>query len=209
MSLSPHNSLADERVCLEEKVAHLMSQLSHTSREVRVEAAVALIRIGDEPMFKDLLLALRHTEPRVVVGAALTLGRIGDRRAVQGLIQAFKTDDQNVGAAVAWALGRCKDTQALPWLMLAIEQGFVVAHACEALGQIGDARALEPLVLAAASTMEDAKAYALRAIGMLNFALCSHLVPDVIGLLRSHLQDPSRKVRLCVALSLHALSQKK
>jgi alpha/beta superfamily hydrolase len=147
-------------------LAALKEHMGDPDADVRVNVAVALIRIGDDALFPEVVKALRHEDPRVVVGAAIALGRLADRRVVPNLVEAFKTDNVEVGAAVAWALGQCGDAAALPWLMTAVEQGFAVANACEALGRIGDPKAQPVLIAAFSSAADDVRAYAARAVGL-------------------------------------------
>ncbi len=189
----------------------LRGLLADPDGEVRTNAAVALIRIGDEQLFPEVVKALRHPDPRVIIGAAVALGRLADRRVVPNLVEAFKTENVEVGAAVAWALGQCGDAAALPWLITAVDQGFAVANACEALGRIADARAQGALLTALASSSDEVRAYAARALGQLRFAaheddgvlLDARMVPALKG----SLKDRSRKVRLCAAISLYELGE--
>lgn len=189
----------------------LRELLGDPDGEVRTHAAVALIRIGDDQLFPEVVKALRHSDPRVVIGAAVALGRLADRRVVPNLVEAFKTENAEVGAAVAWALGQCGDAAALPWLITAVHQGFAVGNACEALGRIGDARAQSALLAAAASASDEARAYAARALGQLRYAESEEegVAPDpkLVPTLRALLQDRSRKVRLCAAVSLYELGE--
>lgn len=182
---------------------------------VRTAAAVALIRVGDQQLFPEVVKALRHEDPQVVIGAAVALGYLADRRVVPNLVEAFKTDNVEVGAAVAWALGQCKDAAALPWLITAVEQGFAVANACEALGRIGDARAQGALLRALDHNADDVRAYAARALGLLQYAQAAGgrgqlglmAQGKALPKLRRLLTDRSRKVRLCAAIALYELGE--
>jgi len=183
----------------------LKELLQDAQLEVRLQSAVALVRLGDEGLFWELIQALISPERRVVIGAALTLGRLRDKRAVDALIFAFKTNDMEVGAAVAWALGQCQAIKALPWLFAAASNGFAVANVCDALGEIGDVRALHILMEALKSSLIDVRAYAARAVSYLE--LDSKVAKQVIEFLLPLLSDPVRKVRLCAAFSLHRLNK--
>jgi HEAT repeat protein len=195
----------------------LRERLQDGDGEVRTNAAVALIRIGDEQLFPEVVKALRHEDPRVVIGAAVALGRLADKRVVPNLVEAFKTENPEVGAAVAWALGQCKDAAALPWLTTAVEQGFAVANACEALGRIADPKAQAALLKATTHAADDVRAYAARALGLLKHEGGESTAGARAGQLASHratprlrelLQDRSRKVRLCAAIALYELGEK-
>ena len=197
----------------------LRKHLGDRDSGVRVNVAVALIRVGDSGLFPEIVKALRHEDPKVVVGAALALGRLGDRRVVPNLVEAFKTENLEIGAAVAWALGQCKDPASVPWLVAAIEQGFSVANACEALGRIGDIRAKKVLLKALSYSASDVRAHAARALAMLSWP-ASHqagvlavktgaMQQDAVNIaLKRLLKDPSSKVRLCASLALYELGEK-
>ncbi len=187
-------------------VSMVRSLLKDPEKQVRVQAALALIRMGEEHILQDLMKSLGHPDSNVVVGAALTLGRLEDERATCSLLNAFATDDPEVGAAVAWALGQCKSAFALPLLILAIQHHFVPANACEALGKIGDVRALRVLLDALKFQDEDVRAYAARALSLLKFEKDSDQKEVVVAALQTLLPDRSRKVRMCVAVSLYQLN---
>lgn len=190
-----------------EGVKALRVLLKDRAKEVRIQAALGLIRLGEEGLFLHVLSALKHPMRRIVVGAALTLGRLADRRATPDLVEAFKTTDKEVGAAVAWALGQCGDAYALPWLMAAVDHNFVPAKACEALGKIGDEQAHPALERALSSSNEEVRAYAAKALSSLCFIQGKNVLPALASQLERLLQDTSRKVRLCASLALHRLGR--
>ena len=116
-------------------------------------------------------------------------------------------------------MGQCQDPAALPWLITAVEQGFAVAHACEALGRIGDVRAKQVLMRALSYSASDVRAYAARALAMLAWPSAKNLGPaamrsgsmtmdKVHKALKRLLQDRSAKVRLCASLALYELGEK-
>ncbi|MBN2361856.1 MAG: HEAT repeat domain-containing protein [Deltaproteobacteria bacterium] len=193
----------------------LRKKLDDASPTVRRQAAVALVKIGDQQIFPEVVKSLRDPDPRLVVGAALILGHIGDQSVVPNLVEAFKTNNPEVGSAVAWALGRCGDERALPWLIAALRGGFVAANVCEALGRIGSPKATAPLIEALASAVDDVRAYAARALGMLRRdsggkigGLGVMARNQAAPALQKALQDPSKKVRLCAAIALFELGEK-
>ncbi|MBN1454376.1 MAG: HEAT repeat domain-containing protein, partial [Anaerolineales bacterium] len=68
--------------------------------------------------------------------------------AVEPLIAVLKTSDMDVRQSAAKALGQIGDARAMEPLIAALNDRQVQRAAAEALGQIGDARAVEPLVVA-------------------------------------------------------------
>ena len=193
----------------------LRKALKDPDGEVRKSAAIALIQVGDEALFPEIVKGLRDDDAKIVIGAAVALGRIADKRVVPNLIDAFKTDNPEVGSAIAWALGQCADPAALPWLIAALEHDFAAPNVCEALGRIGDPKATSALIAALQSSNDDTRAYAARALGMLqqgNAAggmLAARMgamsAGQVIPALKKVIADRSKKVRLCASIALYEL----
>ncbi len=97
---------------------NLLAALKSKDWRTRLEAAVALGKIGDAKAVGPLIKCLKHKD--VTVGdcaatrhAVEALGRIGDRRAVDPLIQALKHEDFDVRAEAVVALQNIGDTQAI------------------------------------------------------------------------------------------------
>ncbi len=113
--------------------------------QARRAGVVAIMRLGDDALLREVAHALRSDDAVVVVGAARVLAAVGDRRAVPNLIEALRTDDPVVGDAIIDALGALGDPVALPWVLAAVEYGFCVESGCRCLGALGDAQALPVL----------------------------------------------------------------
>ena len=163
-------------------------------------------KIADSNVFSQLLTALIHQEKTIVIGASLLLGRLADPRAVPSLLRAFLTNDEEVGAAVAWALGRCGSDLAVPFLATAVQKGFAVSNACEALGNVGNLSVLPVLFDTLSSNHEEARVCAAKALGNLA-SRCDVCQRDQITKnLAPLFQDPSRKVRLSAAFILEKIT---
>ena len=185
---------------------------------VRQIAAIAVIRIGGDPLLAEIAKNLRSEDPQVIAHAAVTLGKVGDPKIVPNLIQAFQTEDPLVGSAVAWALGRLGDPRAISWLGAALENGFVSANAAEALGRIADLEGVPILLQALQHPNEDARAYAARALGLvkgpsdmrgLRAQTWLQRKDEIIDALRLALEeDPSQKVRIFASIALFELGFK-
>lgn len=182
--------------CLEDKDA-----------QVRLAATVSLIRLGDKGLYEQILAALQSAETDVAVGAALILAKLKEPASFWHLIQAFQTNNGLIGSAAAYALGELGNSQALPWLMSAIEHGFVVPNACEALGKIGDLKGLPVLLSLLSHPATNIRALSAKALSSIYYAENIDIKYSVLQQLEPLLQDPMRKVRLCAAFSFQQLKR--
>jgi hypothetical protein len=162
-------------------------------------------KVEDGALLPQLLKALGHSEKSIIIGASLVLGRLKDDRAVPSLIRAFLTTDQEVGSAVAWALGQCGSALAVPFLSMAVQKGFAVGRACEALGQIGNIDVLPLLLRTLSSQKDDERMFAAKALGQLA-QKCNIQNREEISLnLVTLSADKSRKVRMSAVLALEKI----
>jgi HEAT repeat protein len=114
---------------------------------------------------EPLIAALKNVEAGVQRVIEKVLAKIGSP-AVEPLIIALKDSEWTVGYHVALALGQIGDARAVEPLINALKSG--QGAAAVALGQIGDARTIEPLINALTvknSHMREDAAVALRQIG--------------------------------------------
>ena len=77
--------------------------------------------------------------------SAIALGRLEDTRALGPLLAALKSDDPIIRAESALSLGVLGDPKAVPGLIALLDVKQSRWAAIEALGQIGDRRAVRPL----------------------------------------------------------------
>ncbi len=113
--------------------------------KVRWAAVGALGKIGDARAVEPLIVVLNDEDRNVRWGVAEALGQIGDPRAVDSLMATL--NDSSVSRAAARALVKIGAPAVEP-LIAVFTGGTWEVHwfAAEALGQIGDARAVEPLI---------------------------------------------------------------
>lgn len=130
-----------------ETIAALIQELGDSDRQQREYRIERLVRFG-EAAVDPLCEALAKGGLLKKCAAAAALGRIGDRRAVPALLRSVDDSETSVREYAIIALGQLRDPAAVPRLG-AIARGwneFLVGPAVEALGEIGDVRALDPLV---------------------------------------------------------------
>ena len=110
------------------------------TRAIKIEAAEALGKIGDDRAVLSLLSVLAHDDNDVRTFAAIALGRIGDPRAVEPLIATLSDHHHEVRSSAALALGKLADQRAVhPLLALAHDPYEEVRKAAqEALDNISE-----------------------------------------------------------------------
>ena len=153
----------------EEAVEDLLKALGDIKPETREAAERALIGIG-APAIPHIILALPKQSLTVQRRMARVLGEIGDQSAVETLTLLLRDSDASVQARIVQALGRIGDKRAAPALLELMQQDkadeTVRRSAARALGEIGDAIAVEALVGALGDqTLRGAAAPALRDLG--------------------------------------------
>jgi HEAT repeat protein len=124
----------------------LIKVLKDRSPEVRASAAISLGKMCSDEATKALISALRDPEASIRQEVAKALGEIKDTHAINALIKAFQDSKIEVGRAARNALVGI-GTPAVKPLINALnnhkmERRWLVA---DALGEIGDVEAIEPL----------------------------------------------------------------
>jgi HEAT repeat protein len=135
--------------------------------------------------------------------ACWLLGRMGDERALGPLAVALRDCDPRVRGEAARSLGALDSPQAVPSLIAALQTdtdaGTRMA-AAYALGLIGDARAIDPLLAKLADTSEDP-----RVRGFVAEAFTCHQERRAVPHLIAVLSDSSAEVRFWAAFALGQL----
>src|SRR3989339_18383 len=117
--------------------------------EIRIFAAKELAKIKDPSVIDVLIDATSDKQEEVRIEVIQTLGEIGDERAVNPLVYTLGDESLVVREKSARALGNLGRPEAGEALISALNSNTNLTIVCaiaEALGQIGDTRAVEPLI---------------------------------------------------------------
>ncbi|KAF5062082.1 HEAT repeat [anaerobic digester metagenome] len=135
---------------------------------VRWRAAEALVKLGSCAL-DNLIVLAAHDDPDVRWKACVSLGEIGDVRAAPALVDRLADHDRFVRTRAVSALVRL-GSPALPLLTIALEDPDVRVRvgAADVLGQIGDAAAIEGLLIAIKDPVESVRRSAAVALLRLN-----------------------------------------
>jgi len=127
-------------------VASLVPLLQDNVKAVREETSTALAAIG-EAAVPSLLAALTHAEWLVRLHAVEALGKTRSPEAVDPLLTVLFNDrDRAVREDAARALGQIGDARAVEFLVTAMKEPGLRPLAVEALGRIGDRSAVPVLI---------------------------------------------------------------
>jgi len=127
-------------------VLPMMPLLQDKVKAVRVEAAAGLAHIG-EAAVPSLLAALQQKEWLVKLHAIEALGKIKSKASVEPLLSMlFNDPDMAVRTDAARSLGEIGDPRAVEFLLMALDDLEIRPVAVEALGKIGDRRAVPALI---------------------------------------------------------------
>jgi len=127
----------------------LVEAIKSNYPEIRIFAAKELVKIKDPSVIGVLIDATADKQEDVRIEVIQTLGEIGDERAVKPLVYALGDESLVVREKGASALGKLGRPEAEDALISALNSNTNLSIVCaiiEALGQIGDTRAVEPLI---------------------------------------------------------------
>ncbi len=131
-------------------VEPLIIALKDKDSSIRNLAAIALGEIGDSRAVEPLGSALKDSHPNVQWEAVTALVKIDSDRAVEILITALRIGGSRIRNRAVEELVEIGDPAVEPLIaVLEDEDVSVQKYATDALGRIGDVRAVEPLLLAA------------------------------------------------------------
>ena len=142
---------AENRELIEvpESVPTLTDYLANDpSAKVRQYCALILGRIGDAEAVPALTNALSDDDAGVRDRAVAALNQIGEAEAEEAFIAALSTGSREAKITVLVELERAASVSAVPTIvaLAKADEGMVSKNAIDALGGIGDASAVVPLV---------------------------------------------------------------
>jgi tetratricopeptide (TPR) repeat protein len=133
-----------------EVLADVLPLMEHQELAMREAATFTLGRSGDKRAVAPLVKALADNRASVKQLACLGLAQIDDAHGMAAVIGVVKDGSQNDGvrAACAYAIGARRNASGVPALIAALEdnRGETQRLAAWSLGQIGDGKALGPLI---------------------------------------------------------------
>lgn len=163
-----------ERIAGHSTVDQLITALQNTQDPIRSGAAWTLGRFYDLRVVEPLIAALKDGSRDVRCYATVSLGEVGDERAVLPLIEILKDEYDFARGQAAHALGqicsRLEDVvlraRAIESLITALRDLYfqVRRYATNALGKIGDVRAVKPLETALQDEDKDVQKFAAEAL---------------------------------------------
>ncbi|MFW9996720.1 MAG: HEAT repeat domain-containing protein [Candidatus Odinarchaeota archaeon] len=130
-------------------VQPLLKALKDGEQTVRCEAVTAMGRVGGPQVVEPLIRALVDEDSDVRGCAAKALGKTGYTRVVKPLLESLTDEDDCVRSCAATGFNELGGSAVEPLLNLLEdkdEDWTVRGCAAKALGAVGDARAVEPLI---------------------------------------------------------------
>lgn len=122
---------------------------------------------------KAILGELRDVNKARRRSAVMKLGMIGGEQALRALMRLVENQQEDliVRGRAALMLGKLKDERAVPHLIRALDApGFLTPyHAAQALGKIGDPRAITALQNLAAGSRDKTRSAAVEALRQLGY----------------------------------------
>ncbi len=132
--------------------------------------------LADDELARDLH-QLSHAEPRGREDAAHALGRALDPRSLGALVRALADESPKVAWASSTAIAKFGNSALDPLFALLATKpsGLAAASAARALGELGDARAIEPLVALLGAADPSTRSTSARALVRLGPSVVTHV----------------------------------
>jgi HEAT repeat protein len=135
----------------------LIKTFKDNDTALKAEAVKALVAIG-RPSIGPLIETLKDEDGMSRQEAAAALGGIGDPGAVEPLVSAFQAGDSDVRRATVNALVKINSNSTMDSFLQILkdqnQSGEIRVDAAWALGELGDVRAIEPMMQVLADSKE-------------------------------------------------------
>lgn len=131
-----------------EATKHLIKFVEGSDDDLCVQSVIAIGSIGDPGMI-DYLIAAKSRKDRVRSAVATALGLIGGERVIDPLIDALEDENINVRSSSAASLGILRTSRGITPLLKSLaneKDNNVIQSIVGALGEIGNVRAVSPLL---------------------------------------------------------------
>jgi HEAT repeat protein len=150
-------ALEDEAPAVRERAIRLATRylepavlgelVADEANATRRNAAIAALERQGPYALQHLQVMLRQENTDVVMFALQVLARIGDPAAAPAVVPLVNHPDLNVAQSAVEALGQLRNSEAVPTLLGLLERElWLQLAAIDALGAIGDPRAVGPLI---------------------------------------------------------------
>ncbi len=168
-------------------------------------AIEVLGRIGDPRALGTLIIALQDSDHNVIIAAMNALRRINDPLAIQPLINFLTEDDLYLHFYATHSLSQINHPSTVEALLEALKtsEDPNVQHGCiVALGRLGHAQAIKPLITLLQSDQPKIRYSAVYALG----DLAAHGDAETIAAITPLTNDPDGNVRTAAGDALKKLT---
>ncbi len=129
----------------------LIAAFDHHNVNIRINVIFALEEVGGPRAIDRLIAAIDDKDKNIASMAIGALGNLKDTRAVEPLIATLKDKSldkyvNNIRIGAVHALAKFRDSRAIDALISALEDDKLFFYVVKGLGEIGDKRAVRPLI---------------------------------------------------------------
>jgi len=178
------------------EIEALIRDLNAPDLDVKENAVKALVGIGS-PAVDPLILALESEDPDTRENAACALGKIGDENVIKPLILLLADEEWEVEKAANDALVAIGEPAVEPLILVLQDDNenvYLQLKVVDVLGELGDERAIQPMIQALKSGDPELRADLAYSLGMMGEPAVEPLI-QVLGD-----EDPYVRVRAAEAL---------
>lgn len=188
-----------------EIIPFIIKKLKDPSESVRIAAATALGKLGDESVVIPLLNIVNSQSGLLRLEAVRSIGLIGKNageKAVDILLNVVRSETGEIQRETISALGKIGSNKATPILLGLLGKANleITSALIDALGEIGDERAIKPLVNLLSHAHPDIRRATIFALGQIGSV-------DAVNPILITLSDSSKNVRLASVQTLSSRAE--